>query len=111
MGAVTSIRVPASLQTLAETGMLLERLERLPRSASAVQYREVVLAVQRLLGEAEPSDALDALLRALPATAELYENLRFAHAGLCRSPLDAAAMAEVAARDALTRIASSGPGR
>jgi len=49
-----------------------------------------------------PRDAaLDAVLEASPATAELYENLHYEHAGLCRSPLDAAMNAELAARTAI----------
>ena len=94
---------------LAAVGTLLERLERLPRSAAPEQYRDVVLKVQKLLGEAEPGMALDALLAALPATAELYENLHYAHSGLCRSPLDAALSAELAAQAAWAKW--GGPAR
>lgn len=96
--------LPSSLQTLQAMGVLLERLERLPRGAAASQYRDVVAAVRRLLGEAEPGPALDALLTALPATAELYENMNYAHAGLCRSPLDASLQAEQAARAVLGKV-------
>lgn len=83
--------------------MLARMLERLDRSAVTVdpaQYRGVV----ELLGEelrAAPSDALDAILEASPATAELYENLQYEHAGLCRSPLESSLHAELAARAAI----------
>jgi hypothetical protein len=97
--------VSTRFQVLAAMGQLLERLERLPRGASPEQYRDVVLKVQALLGDAEPGAELDALLSSLPATAELYENLRYAQAGLCRSPLDASLEAELAARASLRRSA------
>ena len=98
MNTETPLRVPTQLWPLAAVGTLLERLERLPRSAAPEQYRDVVLKVQQLLGEAESGMALDALLSALPATAELYENIHYAHSGLCRSPLEAALDAELAAQ-------------
>lgn len=96
--ATPTLQVPPQLWPLAAVGTLLERLERLPRSAAPDQYRDVVLKVQKLLLEAEPGMAFDALLAALPATAELYENIHYAHSGLCRSPLDAALNAEQAAK-------------
>ena len=107
MQADTPIRLPARLQTLAAMALLLERLENQPRSASAEQYRGVVAQINTLLAAAEPGEALDALLRAAPATAELYENLIYAHAGLCRSPLEAALNAELAATAAIARVRSS----
>jgi hypothetical protein len=88
---------PAALQDLAAMAALLERLERQPRAASAEQYRSVVRSVSKLLEDAEPGDALNALLAAGPATAEIYENEQYAHAGLCLSPLDRATAAEQAA--------------
>ena len=94
---------PTALTELAAMAVLLERLERQPRKASAQQYREVVQRVSRMLADAEPGTALDALLGAAPATAELYENLQYAHAGLCRSPLDASTAAEQEAAAAIAR--------
>lgn len=102
--ATTNLRLPASLHVLAAMGALLERLERQPRQASAAQYRSVAQQVTQLLEQAEPGPALDALLAALPATAELYENLQYRHAGLCRSPLEAALNAELAASAALAKL-------
>jgi hypothetical protein len=106
----TTLRLPASLHALAAMAGLLERLERTPRQASAEQYRAVVQRVQALLAAAEPGAALDALLQAAPATAELYENLQYTHAGLCRSPLEAALNAELAASAALTALRTSKAG-
>lgn len=100
----TTLRLPASLHALAAMASLLERLERTPRQASADQYRAVAQQVQLLLAAAEPGAALDALLQAAPATAELYENLQYTHAGLCRSPLEAALNAELATSAALAAL-------
>ena len=44
-----------------------------------------------------------ALLDAYPAAAELYENVNYRHAGLCRSPLDFALRAELTAKEIIDR--------
>jgi hypothetical protein len=44
------------------------------------------------------------VLRAFPAAAELYENVQYAHAGLCRQPLEAALNAELLTRAAIARV-------
>lgn len=110
MDKTTDSTFPAALRPLATMAVLLERLERTaPRKASAEQYREVVLRVSELLAEAEPGEALNALLAVAPATAEVYENLQYAHAGLVRSPLDAALAAEQAAVAAIARARGTAP--
>ncbi len=87
--------VPKNLVMLAR---MLERLDRSPVAVDAQQYRGVVEHLSEQL-RAAPHDAmLDALLEASPATAELYENIQYEHAGLCRSPLETALNAELAAR-------------
>ncbi len=100
---------PAALHDLAAMAVLLERLERQPRKASAAQYREVVQRVNRLLAHAEPGAALNALLAIAPATAELYENQQYEHAGLCRSPLDQATAAEREAAAAIEHARRATP--
>jgi hypothetical protein len=104
MSSDITIRIPARLQVLAATAMLLEKLERLPRSASATQYQRLVTQLHGLLDEAEGEPALKALLDGLPALAELHENRHYAVAGLCRSPLDAAVQAERQTQDLLQRL-------
>jgi hypothetical protein len=82
---------------------VLERLERSPVRVDPEQYRAVVSHLSAEL-EVAPRDAgLEAVLENFPATAELYENLHYQHAGLCRSPLEPALSAEVDARAALHR--------
>ncbi|MBC5764182.1 hypothetical protein [Ramlibacter albus] len=88
---------------------VLERLERSTVAVDPEQYRAVV---QHLAAELEvaPRDiALETLLDAFPATAELYENLHFRHAGLCRSPLDEALSAEVDARSVIDKARRCAP--
>ena len=92
---------PSALLTLAH---LLERLERGGAVTGADQYRSVVSHLVTELRTAEPGAALQALLDAYPAVAELYENLNYRHAGLCRSPLEAALDAELQTARLLARF-------
>lgn len=80
---------------------VLERLERSAESVDAEQYRSVVNHLASELAVAPNDPGLQAVLHACPATAELYENLHYQHAGLCRSALEAAMSAEAAARAAI----------
>jgi hypothetical protein len=95
------LALPPRLHSLATLAGLLERLERQPSSASAEQYRSVARQVSALLAEAEPDEYLERLLVASPATAELYENMRYEVAGLCRAPLERALNAEMRASAAI----------
>ena len=103
MQADIEIRLPVRLRSLAASATLLERLERQPRSASPEQYRSIVRQVTALLEQAAGDTSLPLLLNALPATSELYENLHYASAGLCRAPLPQAVDAEVGAQSIIDR--------
>lgn len=82
---------------------VLERLEHSAVGVDAEQYRSVVNHLASELA-ATPHDAgLQAVLHACPSSAELYENLNYQHAGLCRSGLDVAMAAEAAARAAIDK--------
>lgn len=98
---------PPILKTdLTVTHVLAELLERLERSAEPVaaeQYRSVVQHLVTELAVVEPGTALRALLDSHPAAAELYENVNYQYAGLCRSALDASLAAEQQAKEALSR--------
>lgn len=85
---------------------LLERLERSKVPVGAEQYRSVVQHLANELGEVEPGTALGALLDSHPAAAELYENVNYQYAGLCRSALDASLAAERQAKEVLDRAMS-----
>jgi hypothetical protein len=99
-------KTPSSRTDLAVTHVLAQLLERLEHSAvpvGAEQYRSVVMHLVEEFREVEPGTGLGQLLDAYPAAAEVYENLNYQHAGLCRSALDTSLAAELAAKDAITR--------
>ena len=93
--------LPAHLTVTHVLAELLERLESSKVPVGPDQYRAVVTRLMSALGEAEPGPELGALLDAHPAAAEMYENVHYQHAGLCRSPLDPALAAERQARQAI----------
>jgi hypothetical protein len=82
---------------------LLERLDNSEIPVGADQYRSVVMHLVNDLASAVPDDGLKALLDSSPATAQVYENLNYQHAGLCRSALDASLAAELQAKDVIRR--------
>lgn len=103
--ATKPLPIPAELQALVTLAQLLQRLEASAVPVAPQQYRSVVQRLERELRNAPPGAVLEAVLSALPAAAELYENLHYEHAGLCRSPLEPALNAELSARQALQRAA------
>ncbi|MES2972464.1 MAG: hypothetical protein V4757_02605 [Pseudomonadota bacterium] len=99
-------RTPSSSAHLATAQILSDLLERLENSVVPVdagQYRSVVLHLVHEFGDVQPGSELGAMLDSHPAAAELYENLNYQHAGLCRSSLDASLAAEKQARAAIGR--------
>jgi hypothetical protein len=91
--------------------MLARMLERLDRSGEPVdpqQYRGVVEHLTQVLRSVPHDAALEAVLQASPATAEVYENMHYQHAGLCRSPLELSLGAEIAARDVIENARRAG---
>ncbi|MBC7957333.1 MAG: hypothetical protein H7Y33_15855 [Cytophagales bacterium] len=96
--------LPERFRVLLRLARLLERMERNLDPTSPQQYRSVVDQLSKELTQAEPGEDLHVLLGSFPATAELYENLHYAHAGLCRSPLDASLEAEARAKSVITRL-------
>lgn len=101
---------PSSLKTdLTVTHVLAALLERLETSrvpVGAEQYRSVVQHLVNELGDVAPGKALGELLDTHPAAAELYENVNYQHAGLCRSALDASLAAEQQAKQVLDQAMS-----
>jgi hypothetical protein len=82
---------------------LLEQLERSTQPVSAEQYRSVVSHLVNEFSDVASDTALSALLDAHPAAAELYENVHYEHAGLCRSSLEFSLAAEQQAKEVITR--------
>ncbi len=96
----------AGLQTIAALARLLEKLDRSAERVDAAQYRSVALRLADALSNGPSGLLLDSLLNAFPAAAEVYENLRYEHAGLCRMPLEKALNTELLARAAIDRAAA-----
>jgi hypothetical protein len=99
------IRLPERLRVVVTLAQLLERLEGSLRPEAADQYRSVVRHLGEELERLDADEALDVVLRSFPAAAEVYENLHYHQAGLCRSALEPSLNAEVQARVAIERAA------
>ena len=100
--AMNTLQSPS--RTAAVLAQLLERLDASRTSVDAHQYRTVVARLSDML--ADPDVDWQPLLDESPVAAALYENLHYADAGLCRSPLEAATRAEVAARALIDAVRS-----
>lgn len=96
----TRRRQPSALHMLAH---LLEQLDRSPVTVGAEQYLSVVRHLSHELATVSPNAGLEMLLASYPAAAELYENLHYQHAGLCRTPLEPALQAELKAKDVIQK--------
>ena len=92
----------SSLTTVHVLAALLERLENSKVPVGAEQYRSVVLHLVDEFNDVS-DQGLGALLDAHPAAAQVYENVNYAYAGLCRSPLESSLSAEALARTAIER--------
>lgn len=92
----------AHVQTALILAGLLQRLEASSRPVDAGQYQHVVQRLQDLLRH----DSVDwtPVLERSPSAAQIYENLHYPAAGLCRSPLEAATRSELAARRLIESI-------
>lgn len=103
---------PSSLHPdLTTTRVLAALLERLDQSTAAVdpqQYLSVALRLSDTLCDLDGRQGLDVILDGFPSAAELYENLHYQHAGLCRTPLDSALSAEQLARQWITKAQQQG---
>ncbi|MEO7337557.1 MAG: hypothetical protein ABIV63_13345 [Caldimonas sp.] len=97
--------VKTRLENVIALARLLERVERSPKAPDAEQYRALIRQLGTALEGDLPHDALQAVLGAHPATAELYENLHYEKSGLSRSPLERSIGTEMATSQALHRIA------
>jgi hypothetical protein len=106
MNATKSTSPKTSLTVTHVLAELLERLEHSTQPVAAAQYRSVVLRLIDEFADVEPGMGLRTLLDTHPAASELYENVNYQHAGLCRSALDAASAAESQARHVIFRAMS-----
>ncbi len=99
----TSTPAQFDLTVVHTLAQLLERLECSSVAVDAEQYRSVVLRLADALRDVRSDAALGALLQRFPASAELYENLNYHVAGLCRSNLDLALAAELKVKTVIER--------
>lgn len=95
---------PGKIQTIAMLAGLLESVERGFHRADPDGYRRLADRLRTELMDVAPDDRLREVLAASPATAEIYENLNYGHAGLCLHPVDVAVRAEQAATDLIARV-------
>lgn len=100
--AMKTLQSPS--RTAAVLAQLLERLDASRTSVDAHQYRTVVARLSDMLADSDVD--WQPLLDESPVAAALYENLHYAEAGLCRSPLEAATRSEVAARALIDAVRS-----
>lgn len=99
MNATTPVPVIPSLTVTHVLAELLERLDNSKVPVNPDQYRLVTARLAAALAGMPHNTGFSALLETHPAAAELYENLNYQHAGLCRSPLDLSLAAEIGARE------------
>lgn len=93
------------LETVIALARLLERVEGSGKAFGAAQYRALVRQLGIALSQEMPDDALQAVLGAHPAAAEVYENLHYAESGLSRSSLERSVGSELLASQAIARAA------
>lgn len=109
MQAEKSVSLPKELRVLASIAHLLERLERSTQRVDAAQYRSLVRVLQMELERVQDHPALPLVLAAFASAAQVYENMRYAQAGLCLHPIDESLATETAAADILRRAARRDP--
>ena len=93
------------LENVIALARLLERVENSAVPVGAEQYRALVRQLQHALSQDLPDDALQAVLGAHPATAELYENMHYEQSGLSRSTLERSIGSEMLASQVLAKAA------
>jgi hypothetical protein len=98
------------LETLIALDRLLERVEASPVAVGADPYRALVRQLKVVLASKVPEPALQDILAAHPATAELFENMHYEVSGLSRSSLDRSVATELLAADLSHRAARRGAG-
>jgi hypothetical protein len=109
MNATQPKAIPDHLTVVLTLAHVLQRLEGSSVPVGADQYRSVVRRLSEELAKVPVDAALQAVLDTHPAAAELYENLNYGHAGLCRSPLEFSLQAELRAKEAIGRASRGAP--
>ena len=110
MAASKTDSVKSRLENVIALARLLERVEANGVAVGADQYQALVRQVKLALDDDLPEPALQAVLGAYPAAAELYENMHYQLSGLSRSSLERSVSSEMLASQLLARMAK-GPTR
>ena len=97
----------AQLETAIALAQILERVERSAEPVNADQYQVLVARLKAALSEELPEPALNAILGALPAAAEVYENMHYQVSGLSRSSLERSVSSEMLAAKLLARVSQA----
>ena len=105
MNAPRTESLRTRLENLIALARLLERVETSAVAIGADQYWALVSQVKAALAVALPEQAVNAILDAHPATAELYENMHYESSGLSRSPLERSVATEMLASEWIHRAA------
>lgn len=105
MNAPHTESLRSRLETLIALARLLDRVEASPVAIGPDQYRTLISQIKVALAPALPDQALQAILAAHPATAELYENMHYESSGLSRSPLERSVATEMLASEWIHRAA------
>lgn len=100
--------LPAHLTVTATLARLLERLENSAVRVDAEQYRSVAGRLADELSRVPADPVLFAVLDAFPAASQVYENLNYRHAGLCRATLERSLNSELQTHQLLQRAARQG---
>ncbi len=95
----------AELQPIATLAKLLQTIENGGYEGHAAQYQHVAGQLTALLSDVEPDAVLYSIFNAFPSAGELYENVRYEHAGLCLHDIDAAILAETRTTELLKGVA------
>ncbi len=85
---------------------MLQKLEMSAVPVDPAQYRSVANRLATVLASIPLDAKIDQILSAYPSAAELYENIQYEHAGLCRSPLEASVSSEQFTRKMLAQFHS-----
>ena len=101
--ALASPAQAALLQTAATLAELLQRVDASSQAIGAAQYQKLVRHLASLMQALDGTPALATLLDTFPSAATVYENARYAHAGLCRAPLQASLQSELQASQVIGR--------
>jgi hypothetical protein len=106
MSTSTPATVRSHIENAVALAQLLQRVEADMAQVDANQYRLLALQLQAALAQEMPAPALEAILRACPSAAEIYENLHYGHAGLARAPLERSVASEQLATQVIARAAA-----